>query len=119
MQYIVSQNKKFCKALRRQAAKTLSSNNHKENLDQFITIEQCGQILENNCVDRDERGRFIVDEDCYVDMLIEISRQIYQSALSKLAAENIIQCAWDEKENGMVFWVVDDNGYRKIETEPS
>lgn len=118
MEYIVSENKKFCKALRKQAAKYLSSESH-SNLDEFITLDQCGQILENNCVDKDEQGRFIVNEDSYVDMLMEISKQIYQSALSKLAAENIIQCAWDNQENTMVFWVTDENGYRKIDTEPS
>jgi hypothetical protein len=118
MEYIVSQNNKFCKALRKQAVKTLSSGDHK-NLDEFITIEQCIQILEKNCHKRDDHGRFVVNEDLYVDMLVEISTQIYQSALSKLASDDIIQCAWNSEEDKMIFWLVDENGYREVNSEPS
>ena len=45
-------------------------------------------------------------------MLI-VAEQIYQSALCKLAAEDIIQCAWDTDVNRMVFWMEDDTGEKR------
>jgi hypothetical protein len=44
----------------------------------------------------------------YVELIEEIANQIHQSALSKLASQDIIQCAWDDEKEQMVFWVDND-----------
>ena len=56
--------------------------------------------------------KIIIDEDSYVDIILGIAEQIYHSALSKLAADDIIECAWDAEEDKMVFWMEDNDGLR-------
>ena len=35
----------------------------------------------------------------------ETRNLIYQSAMSQLAAKGYVECAWDEEQDKMVFWV--------------
>lgn len=114
MKYIVSEDDKFCKSIRKQALKSLSKESiNSIDLDLFITLDQCRDIVYNCCAGQDPDGRCIIDEETYLDMLIEISEQIYQSALSKLAADNIIECAWDDEEGHMIFWINEEDGTKK------
>ena len=117
MNYIVEKNAKFCKSLRKAAAKMLSNEEHR-NMDEFITINQCIQIVKEKCIGTDEKGRYIINTDSYAEMLIDIAEQIYQSALSKLASNDVIQCAWDDKEDCMVFWSDGENGKIDINNKP-
>lgn len=117
MNYIIEKKSKFCKALIKSAAKMLSNEEH-NNINEFITIDQCIDIVKEKCLGTDSAGRYIIDEDSYLEMLIDVSEQIYQSALSKLASQDIIQCAWDENKNSMVFWIDGDQGNVEISNKP-
>jgi hypothetical protein len=45
-----------------------------------------------------------MDEDQYNTIFDEVTDWIINSGLSKLAAEDKVQCAWDDEQNCMVFW---------------
>lgn len=110
MKYVIVEKEKFCSSIRKQALKSLTTDICTDIIDGFITIEQCLDIVDHYCAGVDDNGRYVIDEESYLDMLIEISEQIYQSALSKLAAENVIQCAWSEEDDQMIFWIEEENG---------
>ena len=117
-EYAIKDMKRFCKKMRRYAVAFLSQDAVKKNVRDFITLKQCKEIIED-CCNKDDNGYFIVDEDAYVDIIEMISKQIYQSALSKLAADDIIECAWDTENNKMIFWIEEDHIKRYIDLEPS
>lgn len=117
--YIIKDMQKFCKTIRDEAVVSLSANiSKKTDIDEFITIKQCEEIVGRKCISHDDYGRLILNKDLYVDILQEIAEQIYQSALSKLAASDIIECAWDEKLQKMTFWTYKDNSIKNIDYTP-
>lgn len=101
--YLITNFDKFSKALRFEAAKILYEDIKEEHLDNYITIKQCCSIIKT--ISKKIHDEYYLDEDTYIQVIEEISSQIHQSALSKLASDDIIQCAWDEEKDGMVFWV--------------
>lgn len=117
-EYLIKDMKRFCKKMRRYAVAFLSQNTVKKNIRDFITLKQCKEIIESLC-EKDDNGYCVVDEEAYVEIIETISKQIYQSALSKLAADDIIECAWDNENNKMIFWIQEDHGKRYIDLEPS
>jgi len=101
--YVVTNIHKFSTVMRREALKVLYEEITDEEIDKYITVKQCSSILKKLSLKID--GKLYLDEDIYLNILKEISSQIHQSALSKLASEDIIECAWDDDSQQMVFWV--------------
>lgn len=116
--YMIKKMKMFCRAVREEAVKCISKPIKEDLLDDFITLAQCASIIKKKCYKDDESGKYFLDEDIYLDIVTEIAKQIYQSALSKLAADNIVQCAWDDDHNEMVFWLDDEDQNKKIYNNP-
>ena len=110
----------FAEAARKEAANCLSVSSgvktkHNADLfDDFLTINQCCQIIKDVCKISDDNdasfGKLIINEDTYVDIVLEMADQLYQSSLCKLASQNLIECAWDDKNGKMEFWILDDKG---------
>ena len=116
-EYVITKMGKFCKAIIREAANGLSQKKQNGNINDFITIEQCKQIVESQCDIAEDTGEYTINEKSYWNIIIKVSEQIYQSALSKLAADDIIECAWDDDTNKMVFWIEDDENNKKAINE--
>ena len=100
--YIIKNIDGFCKTIRNEVVKLLPTTMDSNIIDEFITTEQCKTIFFDKC-DINEDGMPIIDENIYIDVLVNIGEQIHHSALSKLAANDIIECAWDDNKNEMVF----------------
>lgn len=88
----------------RDAAAASISDNHQENLDDYITIEQIKQMIIDTSLGVDNEGFYIIDENIFDQLFEDTMYSIYQSGLAKLAANNSIECAWDDDTNQMVFW---------------
>jgi hypothetical protein len=117
--FFIKDMSRFCEILRKEAVFSLSDNiSEKTNIDEFITLRQCEEIVNRKCKTHDESGVKILNEDIYANMLYEIAEQIYQSALSKLAASDIIECAWDDNSQKMIFWTYKDNNLHNINYTP-
>ena len=117
-EYVITKMEKFCKAIITEAANGLSQKQN-GNINDFITIEQCKQIVESQCDIAEDTGEYTINEKSYWNIITKVSEQIYQSALSKLAADDIIECAWDDDANKMIFWIEDQlHGEKKIYEKP-
>lgn len=93
----------FAESLRTGAAESIVENS-KENLDEFITIKQIINMIITKSLGQDSDGLYVIDEDIFDELFEQIRVNIYESGLAKLAAQDIIECAWDNDSNEMVFW---------------
>ena len=93
----------FADSVRTGAAKYIAED-YTENLDDFITIGQVESIIIEHSLGLDEDDLYVIDESIFEYIFDCIAGTIYQSGLSKLAAQNLIECAWDDDTNQMIFW---------------
>jgi hypothetical protein len=89
--------------MRKVAAMSFSAN-YAENLDDYITVKQAEGIIVEHSMGKDAEGRYLIDEDAHDRLFESIKTRIYNSGLAKLAAKGLVECAWDDENNEMVFW---------------
>lgn len=98
----------YAKAMRDGAASSFEKD-YTENLDDFITIPQVINMIKENTLGLDEEGNYLINEDIFDDVFNNIREQLYEVALAKLAAKGLIECAWDDESNDMVFWLANED----------
>jgi hypothetical protein len=104
----------FCVEIRRIIAEELGYSNKnkkilKNTLDNFVTINQVEKLVLEYCLGYNEdEDEIYIDSESYEEICHNISTVMYGSALSKLAADGIIESAWDSEINDMVFWLPDN-----------
>jgi hypothetical protein len=101
--YCIMNLDKYADFIRKRAADDLAENNG-ENLDEFVTITQTIGLIRENSIGIDEQDRLMLDDKAYEELLEAVTKRIYNSGLAKLASKNLIECAWDDEKNEMVFW---------------
>jgi len=94
--------------MRKAAAKQVSENADKDDLDLYISIDQMIGLVESNCLGYDENDCPLLNEDCNEQIFLETASWINNVGLAKLAGQNLIECAWDDEINEMVFWHKED-----------
>lgn len=94
---------KYADLVRDNAARYFAED-YDENLNEYITINQTCEIIAENSIGMDEQERYLVNEESYERALEEIKLRLYNSGLSKLASQDLIECAWDDEANQMIFW---------------
>lgn len=99
----------FAKSIREAAASNISEKYY-ENLDDFITHIQVIDIISKYSLGMDDENHYIITDDVIDTIGEEITKQIYNSGLAKLAADDKIECAWDDVLNEMVFWIKEKSG---------
>ena len=104
--YIVNDLQMYAQSIRKNAALSFSET-YNENLDDFITIPQVCNLIDSCAIGTDEEDHYIIDEDSYNITFDKIRTWIYNAGLSKLAAEDKIESAWDDENNEIIFWVKD------------
>jgi hypothetical protein len=100
--YIVNDLTHLASSIRKNAAMNIGDTENQD-LNTFVSIHQVESVILEN-TDKDEENNIIMDEDQYNTIFNEVSDWIINSGLSKLAAEDKIQCAWDDEQNCMIFW---------------
>ena len=93
----------YATEMREAAAKSLSQS-YEENLDDFISIGQMINLVNSECVGFDNKDRPLLNEDANETIYERTVTWIHNVGLAKLAAKGLVECAWDEKSNEMVFW---------------
>lgn len=101
--YSITDLDQYAIALRDAVAKTFEEN-YSEDLDAYITIPQVISVIEGYSVGQDEEGRLIITEEIFNDIFDDVREWFYESGLSKLAAKGLVECAWDDETNSMIFW---------------
>lgn len=90
---------------------------HTEDLDEYITIEQSKDIIIGYSLGQDEDGNYLIDEESFNNSFDDMREWFYEAGLSKLAAKGLVECAWDDDLNQMIFWVKDNEKQSNSTTE--
>jgi hypothetical protein len=101
--YAIKDLNDYAYQLRELSAKSISEN-YTENLDDFISLGQLTSLILEKSQGCDENNHVLIDVDTNEDLFYIVCDWIYGVGLSKLASQNLIECAWDSKQNCMVFW---------------
>ena len=108
---------KYVEHARKNAAESFANKEQKidenEDLGTYVTINQACQMVQENSIGLDEEGRYLMTDEGYNNFMKQLKVRIYNSGLSKLAAKNLIECAWDNKKKTMVFWSDEPPSNRK------
>jgi len=88
----------------RQAAANAISDDCDDDLDAYINLKQMISIIEENCMGFDDNDRPLLNEDANEKIYESTVTWIHNVGLAKLAAKDLVQCAWDDKTNEMIFW---------------
>lgn len=89
--------------IRRRAAISFSEQ-YEEDLDDFVTVKQTMDMIVGHSIGQDENGLYLINEESHKDLFEEVRLRIYNAGLSKLAAKDMLECAWDDNKGEMVFW---------------
>lgn len=93
----------YISQMRDAAAKSLSDN-YTENLDDFISVGQMMNMINSECLGFDNENRPLLDEDTNEKIFEDTAIWIHNVGLAKLAAQDLVECAWDNECNDMIFW---------------
>ena len=103
--YSIKDIQGLCSSIRKNVAKDLTGEKivHMTDLDlnEFITIQQIKNIIMDHCIIDDDD--ILLNTEIYAKILEEVSSDMYGAALSKLAASDKIDVAWDDELNEMIF----------------
>jgi hypothetical protein len=103
--------------MREAAAKSISSDND-DNLDEYISLKQMTNLVEEFCLGHDDEDRPLLNEETNEQIFEEAAIWIHNVGLAKLAARDLIECAWDNKANEMVFWQKETKKEKKSNAKP-
>jgi hypothetical protein len=101
--YAITDIQGYAAEVRKAAADSLSSD-CEDNLDEYINISQMINLVKNECVGFDDNNRPLLNEDANEKIYISTVTWIQNVGLARLAAQNLVECAWDNDSNEMVFW---------------
>lgn len=101
--YSITDINGYVSQMRQVAAETICEN-ITEDLNDYISIGQMINLVNDNCIGFDTNNRPMLNETINEKLFEEISIWIHSVGLSKLAAKDFIECAWDNELNEMIFW---------------
>lgn len=102
--YAILDLNSYVTQLREAAAKSFSSDVETDNLNEYISIDQMINLVKNKSLGVDDEDRFLLNEDANEQIFEEIAIWIHNVCLAKLAAKDLIECAWDDEYGEMIFW---------------
>ena len=102
--YAITDVAGYVTQMREAAVKNISENSNQDNLDNYITIDQMIELVKSNCLGYDDNNHPLLNEHNNQKIFDEITIWIHNIGLAKLAAQDLIECAWDDELNEMVFW---------------
>jgi hypothetical protein len=102
--YAITNVMGYATQMREAAANSISENSSYDNLDDYISLNQMVGLVESHCLGFDDHDYPLLDEETNQDIFDEAATWIHNVGLAKLAALDIVECAWDDELNEMVFW---------------
>lgn len=102
--YAITDLDGYISQMRDAAAKSLSDS-EEDNLDEFISVGQMINMIRKECLGFDEEDRPLLDEEANERIFENTAIWIHNVGLAKLAAQDLVECAWDDECNDMIFWV--------------
>lgn len=102
--YAITNVSGYVSQMRKVAASSISENSSSDDLDHYISIGQMMGLVKTHCLGYDDENRPLLNESANETIFEETATIIHNVGLAKLAAKNIIECAWDDTLSEMVFW---------------
>lgn len=102
--YTITDLDGYISQMRTAAAKSLSDSDE-DNLDDYISVGQMKNMINNVCLGFDHEDRPLLNEQANEKIFEDTAVWIHNVGLAKLAAQDLVECAWDDESNDMVFWV--------------
>ena len=102
--YAITNIEGYASEMRQAAAYSLCSDSNNDNLDDYISLKQMINLVKNECIGFDDNDRPLLNEDANEKIYESTVTWIHNVGLAKLAAKDLVQCAWDDKTNEMIFW---------------
>lgn len=102
--YAITNIDGYVSQMREAAANSISENSSSDNLDNYISIDQMIGLVKTNCLGFDDNNHPLLDEDRNQKIFEEAATWIHNMGLARLAGQDLIECAWDDELNEMVFW---------------
>lgn len=102
--YAITDINGYVSQMREVAANSISENTESDNLDHYISIGQMIGLVNTHCLGHDDENRPLLNESANETIFEETATMIHNVGLAKLAGKDIIECAWDDTLNEMVFW---------------
>ncbi len=99
----------YVSQMRQAAADSISENGSSDNLDDYISIDQMIGLVKQNCLGFDDNDRPLLNEDANNEIFEQTAVWIHNVGLARLAAQDLVECAWDSKNNEMIFWAKEPN----------
>lgn len=94
----------YVSQMREVAAQSISENSSEDNLDSYISLDQMVGLVKSHCLGFDDNEYPLLNEEANEKIFEEAATWIHNIGLAKLAAQDLVECAWDDKLNEMVFW---------------
>lgn len=107
----------YASQIREAAAKSLSDSDE-QNLDDFISICQITNMVKKECLGFDNDDRPLLNEELNEKIFEDTAIWIHNVGLAKLAAQDLVECAWDNDYNDMIFWVKEKTQNAKSKSKP-
>lgn len=102
--YAITDLNGYVSQMREVAAQNISENSNQDNLDNYISLDQMIGLVKSNCLGYDDNNYPLLNEETNQKIFEDITVWIHNVGLAKLAAQDLVECAWDDKLNEMVFW---------------
>lgn len=102
--YAITDLNGYVSQMREAAANSISENSDNDNLDSYISVEQMIGLVRSNCLGFDDENRPLLNEESNEIIFEQTASWIHNVGLAKLAAKDLVECAWDDELNEMVFW---------------
>lgn len=103
--YAITDTLGYANDIRKAAADNLCEDgNSTEDLNDYISIEQIVNLIEDECLGLDDENRYLLNEDTNAKIFDIVTIWIHNVGMAKLAGANLLECAWDDELNDMVFW---------------
>jgi hypothetical protein len=88
----------------REAAASSICEEHNDDINDYITLDQMIGLVKQECLGFDDEDRPLLDEKTNETIFENTAVWIHNVGLAKLAAQDLVECAWDDKDNEMIFW---------------
>jgi len=102
--YAITDIEGYVSQMREAAANSISENSSEDNLDEYISINQMIGLVKSNCLGFDDNDHPLLNEKKNQHIFEEAAIWIHNIGMAKLAAKDLLECAWDNELNEMVFW---------------
>lgn len=101
--YAITNIDGYADEIRTAAANSISDSSN-DDLNDYITITQITNLVKQKCLGYDDLNRPMLNESINESIYEDVAVWIHNVGLARLAAKDLVECAWDNEANDMVFW---------------